>query len=258
VKKTLTLLTLASFALAAALFVPARAADDNKSARDSADAASDAASKAGDAGSEPASEATEAAGKAAAKADAEGFVPLFTGKDLSGWKAAENPQAFKVEDGAIVVNGERGHLFYVGPVKNHEFKDFHFRAEVMTMPNSNSGIYFHTSLQEKGWPSKGFECQVNNTYTKDPRKTGGLYAVKDVMNTAPVKDNEWFTYDIVVKGDRVQIMINGKTTSEWTQPKDFNPPQGMNGRMLSSGTFALQAHDPGSKVLFRNIRVKPL
>jgi hypothetical protein len=220
------------------LTAPSRGADDDKKA-------TDAETKQGD--------ATQAAA-AQPKADAEGFVPLFNGKDLDGWKANENPQAFKVEDGKIVVNGERAHLFYDGPVNNHEFKDFHFKAEVMTMPNANSGIYFHTKMQPDGWPGQGFEAQVNNTYKPDPKKTGGLYGIKDVMNTATVKDNEWFTYDIIVKGDHVEIKINGKTTADWTQPADWK----QRGRKIASGTFALQAHDPGSKVMFRNIRVKPL
>jgi hypothetical protein len=120
-----------------------------------------------------------------AQADAHGFYSLFDGKSLDGWKANENPQTFKVQDGNIVVNGNRAHLFYVGPVHNHDFKDFHFKAEVMTFPNSNSGIYFHTNEKDQAWPEHGFECQVNNTFKTDPRKTGGLYAVKDVMNTPP-------------------------------------------------------------------------
>ncbi len=206
-------------------------------------------------------EATQSAGARSEqqqpKADAEGFYTIFDGKSLDGWKANENPGAFKLQDGALVVNGERAHLFYVGPVNNGQFKDFHFRAEVQTFPNSNSGIYFHTKHQPDGWPSQGFECQVNNTYTKDPKKTGGLYGIKDVMNVAPVKDNEWFTYDIIVKGNHVQIMINGKTTAEWTQPENYRPGQ-FGGRKIGSGTFALQAHDPHSKVMYRNIRVKPL
>jgi hypothetical protein len=131
-----------------------------------------------------------AADDKAPKPDADGFIPLFNGKDLDGWKANENPDVFKVVDGNIVVNGPVCHLFYVGPVQNHDFKDFHFKAQVMTFPNSNSGIYFHTKYQDKGFPNAGFECQVNNTYTKDPKKTGGLYGIKDVMNTAPVGDNE--------------------------------------------------------------------
>ena len=91
---------------------------------------------------------------------------------------------------------------------------------VKTFPKANSGIYFHTTFQESNWPDKGFEAQVNATHT-DPKKTGGLYAVKDVMNTAPVGDNEWFTYDIIVKGNHVQLQINGKTTADWTQPADW-------------------------------------
>ena len=199
------------------------------------------------------SDATQAAAQQP-KADADGFVPLFNGKDLTGWKASEAPDAFKVVDGELVVNGPRAHLFYVGPVNNGQFKDFHFKAEVKTMPNSNSGLYFHTKFQEQGWPSQGFECQVNNTYKKDPKKTGGLYGIKDVMNTATVGDNEWFTYDIIVKGNDVKILINGKPTAEWTQPEDWKSGS----RKIGSGTFAIQAHDPESKVLFRNIRVKAL
>ena len=228
----LTLASLAAFALAATF---SRAADDKAEKPDGA--------------------AQAAAKSQQAKPDADGFYTLFDGKSLDGWKVDENADSFKLEDGNIVVNGKVAHLFYAGPVNNHDFKDFHFRAEVMTFPNSNSGIYFHTKFQSAGFPNQGFECQVNNTYTKDPKKTGGLYGIKDVMNTAPVKDNEWFTYDIIVKGNHVEIQINGKTTAEWTQPDDYKT---RGGRRIGSGTFALQAHDPGSKVMYRNIKVKPL
>ena len=191
------------------------------------------------------------------KPDAEGFYPLFDGKTLDGWKANENTDTFKIADGEIVVHGPRSHLFYDGPVKNHDFKNFHFRAEVMTKPGSNAGIYFHTKYQPEGWPSQGFEAQVNQTH-KDPKKTGGLYAVKDVMNQSPVKDDQWHLYEIIVKDQTVTIKINGQTTAEWTQPADWKPPGGMEGRKLGSGTFALQGHDPESIVHFKNIAVKPL
>lgn len=194
---------------------------------------------------------------AAAKADADGFHVLFDGKTLAGWKVGENAETFKVQDGALVVNGDRAHLFYDGPVKNHEFKDFHFKAEVMTFPNANSGIYFHTKFQESGWPAAGFECQVNNTYAKDPRKTASLYAVKDVKE-ALAKDNEWFQYEIIVQGRKVEIKINGRTANSYEVPADYKPPTKIAGRVLGTGTFALQGHDKGSKVMYRNIRVKPL
>src|SRR5687767_12407847 len=130
--------------------------------------------------------------KKAPEPDKDGFYSLFDGKTLDGWKVGKNANAFKVEDGLLCANGNVAHLFYAGPVNNGTFKNFHFKAEVRTEPNSNSGIYFHTTFQEESWPKKGFECQVNNTYEKDKKKTGGLYSVKDVMNTSPVPDKEWF------------------------------------------------------------------
>ena len=130
------------------------------------------------------------------------------------------------------------------------------RAQVKTFPKANSGIYFHTKYEDSGWPYAGFEAQVNNTHG-DPKKTGGLYAVKDV-NPAPAKDGEWFDYEIRVKGKEVNIKINGKVTSSWTEIPNAPHLKSMPGRKLGSGTFALQAHDPKSVVHYRNIRVKPL
>ena len=247
-KRTTVLIALFAFALLPAL----TRAEDKEATKDSA---KDTAAK--DAKSEDRADQAGARSQQAPHADADGFYTLFDGKSLDGWKPNEHPQTFKVQDGNIVVNGERGHLFYVGPVHNHDFKDFHFKAEVMTFPNSNSGIYFHTDPKDQAWPALGFEGQGNNSYKSDPKKTGGRYAVKDVMNTAPVGDNEWFTYDIIVKGKTVKIQINGKTTTEWTQPADWKHGE-FSGRKIDHGTFALQGHDPGSKVMYRNIKVKPL
>lgn len=176
---------------------------------------------------------------------------LFDGKTLNGWKASENKDTFSVRDGMIIAHGPRSHLFYVGPVNNANFKDFEFKADVKTTKGSNSGIYFHTAYQETGWPDKGFECQVNTTHT-DPKKTGGLYSVQDVMNNAPSKDNEWFSYYIRVEGKHVIIKINGKTTADWTQPENWD----MAGRKIGEGTIALQGHDPKSLVYYKNIRVR--
>jgi hypothetical protein len=189
-------------------------------------------------------------------ADSEaGFTQLFDGKSFEGWKVAEpEKKSWRIEDGVIIANGEPSHLFYVGDGK--PFKDFEFKVDVMTEPGSNGGIYFHTAFQEKGWPEKGFECQVCANGYKDPRKTGSLYAVKD-MSEAPAKDDEWFDYHIIVKGASVTTRINGKVAIEWTQPDGYKHPQ-FKGRVLSSGTFAIQGHDPGSRVEYKNIRVKPL
>ncbi len=182
------------------------------------------------------------------------WISLTDGKSFAGWKANENPETWTLEDGAFVCHGKRSHLFYVGP--HAPFKDFELELEILTYPNSNAGVYFHTKYQESGWPAAGFEAQVNNTYNSDPRKTGSLYAVKDVLKQI-VKDNEWWTYNIRVEGKKVTIKVNGKTVNEYIEPEGKKPePQG--GRVLSQGTFALQGHDPGSTVKFRKIRVKKL
>jgi hypothetical protein len=191
------------------------------------------------------------------KADKDGFYSLFNGKDLNDWKISDDPATFKVQNGELVVRGDRAHLFYNGPVQNHEFKDFHLIAEVMTLPKANSGIYFHTAYQPKGWPDKGFECQVNNSHS-DRIRTGSLYHIKDVLDTAPAKDNEWFKYEIIVRGKNVILKIDDKVATEWTQPENFTPVAGHPHRVIDTGTIAIQGHDPGSEVHYKSIRIKPL
>ena len=186
----------------------------------------------------------------------EKWISLFDGKSLDGWKVGDNAATFRVEDGAIVANGDVAHLFYDGPVMNHDFKNFEFKAMVMTTPGSNSGIYFHTVFQQGGWPKQGYEVQVNNSHT-DWRRTGSLYAIEDVKEVY-VKDNEWFTESILVQGKRVIIKINDKTVVDYTEPEGVERSADMAGRIISHGTFALQGHDPNSQVYFKDIQVRPL
>ena len=183
------------------------------------------------------------------------WVSLFNGKDLTGWAASEKEGCFSVENGAIKVSDGRSHLFYVGPVANADFTDFEFSAQVMTTPGSNSGIYFHTEYQEKGWLKKGYESQVNISH-KDVQKSGSLYAAAKVFEVG-AKDNEWYTQQITVKGKHVEVKINGQTVVDYTEADDVNF-KGWPGRRLSHGTFALQGHDPKSIVYFKDIKVKPL
>ncbi len=180
------------------------------------------------------------------------WVSIWDGDTFDGWRASENPESFSMEDGKIVVDGPRAHLFYEGPVANAEFDDFEFRTEVYTFPGANSGIFFHTQYQETGWPEHGYEAQVNATHD-DPRKTGSLYAVNDVMHNAPHEDEEWFTYHIIVKGRDITFKVDGETVMEYTEPEDVEGT-----RRLSSNTIALQAHDPESRVYYRNLEVRVL
>lgn len=186
----------------------------------------------------------------------DGWISIFNGKDLTGWKVGANASSFSIVDGTIQVAGPRAHLFYDGPVKNHMFKNFEFKATVMTKPGANSGIFIHTAYQEDGWPSQGYEVQVNQSHT-DYKRTGSLYNVVDVKETY-VKDNEWYTEYIKVEGKHITIKINDKVVVDYEET-DVDKREGdMKTKFLKSGTFALQAHDPKSVVLYKDIMVKPL
>lgn len=190
------------------------------------------------------------------KADKDGWIPLFDGKSLDGWKISENPSSFSVEAGVIKVHGNRAHAFYQGAVEDHDFEDFEFKADVKTTKGANSGIFIHTEYQEEGWPDKGYEIQVNQTHG-DWRKTGSLYSFNDVKEVS-VKDDEWYNQHIIVKGDKVTVKINGETVMEYVESEDKKRPANAGNKKLDSGTFGLQAHDPESVVYFKNIMVKPL
>lgn len=184
------------------------------------------------------------------------WISLFDGQTLNGWKVGNNANSFSIENGTIAVNGNVAHLYYDGAERSHDFKNFELKIDVMTTPGSNSGIYFHTQYQESGWPQKGYEVQVNNSHT-DWRRTGSLWAIQDIKETY-VKDNEWFTMRIKVKGKRITVKINDKQVADYTEPDNVQREEGMKERILSSGTFALQGHDPKSKVYYKNIFVKEL
>lgn len=188
---------------------------------------------------------------------AAGWQLLFDGRSLDGWRASDAPSStFSVKDGAIVVHGPRSHLFYLGPVANHDFRNFELKLEIKTFASANSGVYFHTEWQEKGWPSKGYEVQVNNSHS-DTSRTAGLWGIQDFRDVV-VGDGRWFTLTIKVEGRRVQTWIDERKVAEYTEEPNPPRPKGLEQRLLKSGTFALQGHDPGSEVHFRTIRVRAL
>ena len=190
------------------------------------------------------------------------WIPIFDGQTLEGWTASENADTWTVRDGSLVCEGERSHLFYTGDVNKGTFKNCEFKADVMTKPGANSGIYICTEYQEEGWPNKGYEVQVNNSFIGNPehpelKKTASLYGIRNKHLTT-VDDNEWFTMHIVVKGDRVQISVNDQLITDYTEPENPYRAEELKDRVLSAGTFALQGHDPGSVVFYKNIMVKVL
>ena len=195
-------------------------------------------------------------------ARAQEWESLFDGKTLAGWKANESAASFRVEDGAIACDGPRSHLFYTGADGKADFKNFELAVEVKALNRANSGVYFHTAFQKDGWPEKGFEAQVINAPDGDGdylenKLTGSLYGIRNVYNPL-VSDGTWFTMRVSVADKRIQIRVNDVLLVDYVE---FLPPPVSTdypGRKIDHGTFALQCHDPRSKVFYRNIRVKRL
>jgi hypothetical protein len=198
----------------------------------------------------------------AAGAQAGGWIRLFDGHSLAGWKAAaEGPSSFHVEDGTIACDGPRSHLFYVGPDGQASFEDFELTLEVRTKPGANSGVFFDTAYQAQDWPAQGFEVQVDNSQPRhgdylEYKMTGSLYGIRNVYKPI-VKDDEWFTMDIVVRRPEVTVRLDGTLVVDYREPGALPagaPPL----KPLGRGTFALQCHDPSSKAFYRNVRVRRL
>jgi hypothetical protein len=167
-----------------------------------------------------------------------GWIKMFDGKTSNGWKANEHPESWSVRDGAIVGDGDESHLYYM----LHECGNCEFKAEVNINHGGNSGMYFRTRF-EPGFP-KGYEAQVNNTH-KDWRRTGSLYAIKDVKEQL-IPDDTWWTQDIIADGNHIVIKVNDKVVVDTTDDK------------YQKGYIALQQHNKGSVVQYRNLMMRQL
>jgi hypothetical protein len=195
-----------------------------------------------------------------------GWIDLFNGKDLYGWKPNYDHDAFAVVDGVMRVHATkeafRSHLFYVGEDDELvKFKNFELKVVSRGKPNSNSGIFFHTDFSErdvKRHLGKGYEVQLNSA-KMEKRKTGSLYAIVD-LDKAPVDDTKWFELHIIVNGKRIVVNVDGKKVIDYTEPENPERPPNRKNRLLDpkGGALALQAHDTNSTWYFKEVKVKRL
>ena len=177
----------------------------------------------------------------------DGWVSLFNGQDLTGWKThPKNPGQWRVESGILVSSGKgTSHLFS----ERDDYKDFHFRIEAKISDKGNSGQYFRTEFGP-GYP-KGYEAQINSTFP-DPQKTGSLYNFV-LIRKMLVPPDTWFTQEVIAKGNHIVIKVNGVKTVDYV---DFE-------NTYMKGRFALQQHGPSkggpeSVLHVRKMEVKEL
>jgi hypothetical protein len=174
-------------------------------------------------------------------ADSGGWIKMFNGENLDGWKATERAENWTVQDGMIVGKGERSHLFWM----QEECENCEFKATVKISDKGNSGMYFRAQFGGAGWP-KGYEAQVNSTHG-DPVKTGSLYNI--VRNLDPLVPPEtWFTQHIIANGNHIVIKVNDKVIVDHKDEKNRH----------TKGYLALQQHDPGSVVMYKDLMFRKL
>jgi hypothetical protein len=198
-------------------------------------------------------------------ADEAGWVPLFNGQDLGGWRLgtassadptplpagttftapdedAAETTGWSVENGVLFGRGPATHLFS----PRGDFRDLEVRASLRVSHEGNSGLYFRTTFGP-GWPA-GYEAQVNSS-SPDPQKTGSLYALAPVT-TSLVGPGTWFDYHVRCvdepAGTHVTIRVNGVVITDFIDAE----------RRHAAGHIALQQHDPGSVVQYRRVEVR--
>jgi hypothetical protein len=186
----------------------------------------------------------------------DGWVKIFNGKDLEGWKANDTEGEFYVNDqGEIAGKGGRCHLFYM-----EELQEFELLMDVYINDKGNSGVYVLSPWVDNNWPTGGFEIQVNATQS-DPVKTGSLYDLIKIFES-PVPADQWYTLHVTVKGNNLTVKINDKVLYTYVDPtarfaNSPNLPRGFK-YVGQKGHIALQQHDPGSLPKFKNIYLKKL
>jgi hypothetical protein len=197
---------------------------------------------------------------------ADGWVSIFNGRDLAGWRPNRTPGAFTVTDGVLRVNALEGssHAFYVGEETGtfKRLKNFELEMEIRSEPSSNSGIYVHsdpaTAQGREHFLNKGYEIQLNNTVI-EKKKTGSLYGIVD-LDTSPVDETKWFTMRIRVEGKRIGVWTDGRQVIDYTEPDSVQSLPSRASRRIdpNGGGIAIQAHDPKSVWYFRSIRLRRL
>ncbi len=187
--------------------------------------------------------------------------PLFTGKNLDGWKVnAADPKRMAskwevTKDGELSVKNGPGDL-----VTEKEFSNFVLQFECKTLGKAlNSGFFFRCI---PGQYQNGYEAQIQNAFEGEDRTkpkdygTGAIYrriAARKVVSN----DNEWFTMTVVADGKHIATWVNGYQAVDWLDDRkeSENPRQGYR---AAKGPISIQGHDPTTDILFRNLRIAEL
>jgi len=174
-----------------------------------------------------------------AKEIQEGWIQLFDGESLFGWKA-NNDVDWKVKDGVIdAATGDPGLL-----VTTTEFSDYELRCDFWMEKGGNSGVFLQSLFQPK---DPTVDCYELNICDSRPKfGTGSLVGLVEPSKSVKGED-AWKTFHVIVRGTTIQVSLDGEQILEYTNPN----PKGRN-----TGFIGLQKNS--GHVQFRNVYLKPL
>lgn len=170
-----------------------------------------------------------------------GFVPLFNGKDFSGWRfsggkedGAKEAPNWKVKDGMIFLSGGGSpHL-----ATEKEYTDFELRFEWRALKDKyNSGLFLRSGR-------KVGANQINLAKGGEGGFVGGKVTGAKAVPTLQKASGEWNDWRVVVKGDKLSFWCNGQLAWEAT------------GLKPEKGYIGLQAE--GAPIEFRHLRIREI
>jgi serine/threonine protein kinase len=184
-----------------------------------------------------------------------GWVSLFNGKDLTGWKVPKNYRGpWRVENGLLMVGRPEGHLFSV----RDDYEDFHLRFEAKASDQGLASIQLRSPyFTDRYGPSTGFFVSINSNCPGPHFRTGQMYvntvgyrglSIPCKLGEAPPPDT-WFTEEIILRGNRIVLKVDDCTSVDTV----LLPPPFARGHLVL-GTFATA----DTVVQFRKIEIKEL
>ena len=209
-----------------------------------------------------------------------GFDPIFDGRTLAGWRAVPEADiaAWSVVDGTLQARGLEERQSFLVYAEDEALTDFELKFSYRMLTDGNTGVElraradrsgkrlfegYHADLGHVGIGShilgawdfhfatrKEFPCPRGIRLLIDESGAGHSEPIDSPLELAEIRERDWNHCLVIAKGNRFQFFISGKLSSEFTD--------GIDQGRLDSGAIALQIHEKGTEIAFRDILLKRL
>ena len=204
----------------------------------------------------PAAKASTAPLGPLAAADADGFSPLFNGKDTDDWVGAN--AGYPVVDGVMVCQKRGGGNLYT----RWRFADFHLKFDFKLTPGANNGLGIR--VPPRGNPAVTcMELQILDNTAKQYAKLrpyqfhGSIYGMVPAKRGALSPVGQWNSQEVIADGTKIKVILNSQTIIDADLSKLEVPARGYGSNVLRpAGHIGWAGH--GAEIHFKNIKVKPI